>query len=400
MKRNLSNRTNGSASSREYTFATTCKVAASVVMAMFFTAIFSSCSSESINYHPTAATGLMADSASQRGLGWHLFTVKASATDIDGNSISANAEVRYETDQVVYVDSEEELGLPVTATTPDGTNFTTNNGNVIVRTESHSADGVNLNVAGGEWRNGTLGERIDEGTQIRQICYANIADQAFATANLPESFSKEWRGEKVSVVEYHRVFVKKAAPVEISYRKTFTLDFDDTKGSIYADMLVEKVQGESVLDKWAHYDVMAAWGEYKPQVTAQSVTSTQFTTHDVLGEAKDLENDVPGLGDKGTYTRKNVRHTAETFEVQFPSTADANGNTVRPVRGQIDVWVYTYEFVNPEDNHREVFEVEFSVESTKSEVNPNTNAYERTIVIKVNGQVVDTQNGSVQLTIG
>lgn len=379
--------------------ANTFKFATCAVMVMLLTAL-TSCSSESVNFHATAASNLLGSIEENDGLGWATVDVEASATDINGNSISATANVRYECAPEVPVANEEELGLPVVLTlNADGT-IATGDGNKITRSESHNTSkGVTLNVAGPDLsKGGHLGERIESGNTIRQEVIASPSDEAFATAtNLPESFTKEWRGEKVSTVKYYRVYTK-AAPVEVTYRKSLVLDFEDTKGGIYADLLVEKIQGETVLDKWAHYDVMAAWGEYKPQVTAQSVTSTQFTTHDVLGEAKDLENDVPGLGDKGTYTRKNVRHTAETFEVQFPSTADANGNTVRPVRGQIDVWVYTYTFENPEDNHTEDFSVEVEVVSTKSEVNNST--YERTIVIKVNGQVVDTQNGSVQLTIG
>jgi hypothetical protein len=377
------------------------KFTANATMAMLFVAL-TSCSGEMANFHATAASNLLGSIEENDGLGWAEIDVEASATDINGNSISATANVRYECAPEVPVANEEELGLPVVLTlNADGT-IATGDGNKITRSESHdTSKGVTLNVAGPDLsKGGHLGERIESGNTIRQEVIANPSDEAFATAaNLPESFTKEWRGEKVSTVKYYRVYTK-AAPVEISYRKTFTLDFEDTKGSIYADMLVEKVQGESVLDKWSHYDVMAAWGEYKPQVTAQSVTSTSFTTHDVAGEAKELEADVPGLGDKGTYTRKNVRHTAETFEVQFPSTADAEGNTIRPVRGQIDVWVYTYTFENPEDKHTENFSVEVEVVSTKSDVDTKTNTYERVIEVRINGEVVDTQTGKVSLTIG
>lgn len=380
-------------------FVNTFKFMTNVAMVMLF-ATLTSCTQESLEIDPTAAKAMMVDSLSQKGLGWHLFTVKASATDINGKAISAQAQVRYETDPVVYVTSEEELGLPVTATTPDGTNFTTNNGNVIVRTESHSANGVNLNVAGGEWKNGTLGERIDEETQIRQICYAHISDQAFASADLPEKFVKEWRGEKVSVIEYHRVYVKPVTPVEpIVYRKSLTLDLEDAaNGEAYGDMKVEKVQGTTVLDSWDCFGIMAKWGKYNPQVSSQSVNSFDFTSHDKAGEKKDLESDLPGLGKNKTFTRKNVRHTAETFEVRFQSNPDANGETIRPIRGQIDLWVYEYVFVNPEDEHTETFTVEVEVKSVKSEVNNST--YEREIHVVINGQTVDIQNGRVELTIG
>jgi hypothetical protein len=327
--------------------------------------------------------------------------VEAHASDASGNPISAEAHVRYETVKEVEVENEEELGLPVVITpTADG-NFTTNNGNVITRTENHSASGVTLNVAGGFAKEGTLGERTDEGGQIRQVVYAKISDEAFATATLPEKFTKEWRDEKVSVVEYHRIW-KKAAPVEVNYRKTLTLDFDDTKGSIYADMLLEKVQGETILEKAAHYDVMAAWGEYKPQVSSISVTGTSFRNEDIPGVnaySTEKDGDVTGLGDGGKYSRKCIRHTTETFSDVFTSTPDADGNTDRPVRCNLDVWVYSYT-CTLSDGHPETFEVEFSISSVKNEVDPNTNTYERIIEVKVNGEVVDTMNGKVSLTIG
>lgn len=389
------------ASSREIVFVNTLKFTANTMMAMLFMVLtLTSCSSESINNHPTAATGLMADSASQRGLGWHLFTVKASATDINGNSISANAEVRYDADRVVYVENEEELGLPISATTPDGQTFYTNDKNTIRRTENHSADGVNLNVAGGEFRYGALGARLNDTTQV---CYAYIADQSFATANLPESFSKEWRGEKVSVVEYHRIWKKAApAPAEVNYRKVLTIDWSDTRGAVYAEMVTEKTQGESVIERAAHYDMMAQWGVYNPQVSSISVLSTEFRNEDIAGvNAFSAEKDAAktGLGDGGKYTRRCVRHTNETFSDVFTSTPDADGNTDRPVRCNLDVWVYTYTCVLS-DGHEETFEVEFSISSVKNEVDPTTNVYERIIEVKVNGQVVDTMNGKVSLVIG
>jgi hypothetical protein len=340
---------------------------------------------------------MMVDSLSQKGLGWHLFTVKASATNINGKAVSANAEVRYDAEKVVYVETEEEMGMPVTATTPDGNTFYTNDKNTINRSENHSADGVNLNVAGGEWRGGYLGARLNDTTQV---CYAYIADNALITAtNMPDNFQKEWRGEKVSVIEYHRV-LRKAAPVDpIAYRKSLTLDFEDAaNGEAYGDMKVEKVQGSTILDSWDCFGIMAKWGKYNPQVSSQSVNSFDFTSHDKAGEKKDLESDLPGLGKNKTFTRKNTRHTAETFEVRFNSNPDANGETIRPIRGQIDLWVYTYEFTNPEDSHKETFTVEVEVKSVKSEVVNST--YEREIHVVINGQTVDVQNGKVELTIG
>jgi hypothetical protein len=331
-------------------------------------------------------------------LGKTVVDFNGSATTATNENISGNGALNYTCMPKVYV---EALGLPTDVkANADGTTFTSSDTNTFNRSFSWQGNGVN-GTSTGEWKQTVILREINDSTELVEAQFEE--EWSIWTSLLPSegNYTSSKSGKELVRVQYLRV-VKPAAPapVEVTYRKSLVLDLEDTKGGIYADLLVEKLQGETVLEKWSCYGVMATWGEYKPQVTSQSVSSFEFTTHDKAGEAKDLEADVPNLGDKGTFTRKNIRHTAETFEVQFPSAADAEGNTVRPVRGQIDVWVYTYEFVNPEDNHREVFEVEFSVESTKSEVNPNTNAYERTIVIKVNGQVVDTQNGSVQLTIG
>lgn len=354
-----------------------------------------------INNHPAQASSLMGSMNKAQGHGYATIDVEAHATDASSNPISAEAHVKYQTVDV-EVENEEELGLPIILTAnPDGS-FTTNNGNVITREESHSANGVTMNVAGGFPQEGSLGERTDEGDQIRQIVFAKISDEAFATASLPEKFDKDWRDSTISVVEFHRIWKKKADPVEINYRKTLTLDFDDTKGSIYADMLLEKVQGETILEKAAHYDVMAAWGEYKPQVSSISVTGTSFRNEDIPGVnaySTEKDGDVTGLGDGGKYSRKCIRHTTETFSDVFTSTPDANGNTDRPVRCNLDVWVYSYT-CTLSDGHPETFEVEFSISSVKNEVDPSTNTYERVIEVKVNGQVVDTMSGKVSLTIG
>jgi hypothetical protein len=320
-------------------------------------------------------------------LGKTVVTFSGSATTADEKNISGEGNLTYTCLPKVYV---ETLGLPTDVTAnADGT-YTSSDTNSFNRTFDWQGNGVN-GTSTPSWERTIIVKQLNDSTELVEAQFEE--SWSIWTSLLPSEgdYTASKSGKELVRVQYLRVVKPEAPkPIEISYRKTLTLDFEDTKGGIYADLLVEKLQGETVLDKWSCYGVMATWGEYKPQVSAQSVTSFEFTTHDKAGEAKDLEADVPNLGDKGTFTRKNVRHTAETFEVEFPSTADADGNTVRPIRGQIDLWVYTYEFTNPEDNHTEDFSVEVEVVSTKSEVNNST--YERTIVIKVNGQVVDTQN--------
>jgi hypothetical protein len=327
-------------------------------------------------------------------LGKTSVTWEGSATTAEGANINGNGSLIYSCLPKVYVD---QLGLPTNVSMNADGSFSSSDSNVFTRDFNWNSTSGVTGTSFGSWERTIIVKQLNDSTELAEAQFNE--EWAIRTTLLPKDIEAIKSGKELVRVQYLRVVKPEAPkPIEISYRKTLTLDLEDTKGGIYADMLVEQIQGESVLNKWGCYGIMATWGEYKPQVSAQSVSSFEFTTHDKAGENKELEADVPGLGDKGTFTRKNVRHTAETFEVQFPSADDAEGNTVRPIRGQIDVWVYTYTFENPEDNHTEDFSVEVEVVSTKSEVNNST--YERTIEIRINGEVVDVQNGKVSLTIG
>jgi hypothetical protein len=384
-------------------FVATLKVTANTMMAMLFM-VLTSCSGEAIgDHHPSSASNLIGTMDESNGIGWAQVDVEANATDADNNNLNASASVRYEGEKEVMVENEEELGLPVILTLTGENTIATGDKNVITRTESHKASkGVTLNVAGPDLsKGGYLGERTENGDTIRQEVLANLIDEAFATAaSLPEGKIKEWRDSKTSVVKYYRVFVKKAAPEEpIVYRKTLTIDWSDTKGSAYADMLTEKVQGNTVLEKAAHYDIVAAWGQYKPEVKTINVTGTSFRNEDIQGVNAlnaTSDGDVTGLGDDGKYTRRCVRHTTETYSDVFTSTPDADGNTDRPIRCNLDTWLYEYT-CELSDGHTETFSVEFEIKSIKNEVDPTTNIYERIIEVRINGQLADTMNGKVQL---
>jgi hypothetical protein len=377
------------------TLANTCKFAANTMMAMLFM-VLTSCSGEKIgDHHPAQAKSLMTSVDSTMSLGKTVVDFAGSATTATNENISGEGNLTYTCMPKVYVDV---LGLPTDVTANNDGTFTSSDGNTFNRSFSWQGNGVNGSSTP-TWERTIILNEINDSTELVEAQFEE--EWSIWTSLLPSegNYTSSKSGKELVRVQYLRVVKPEAPkPIEITYRKSLVLDLEDTKGGIYADLLVEKLQGTEVLEKWSCYGVMATWGEYKPQVSAQSVSSFEFTSHDKAGEAKELEADVPGLGDKGTYTRKNIRHTAETFEVQFPSTADADGNTIRPIRGQIDLWVYSYEFVNPEDNHTEDFSVEVEVVSTKSEVNNST--YERTIEIRINGEVVDVQNGKVELTIG
>jgi len=389
-------------------FVATLKVTTNTAMVMLFAVVLTlcACSGESIgDHHPSSASNLIGTMDESNGIGWAQVDVEANATDADNNNLNASASVRYECEKEVFVENEEELGLPVVLTLTGENTIATGDKNVITRTENHSASkGVTLNVAGPDLsKGGTLGERTTSGDTIRQAILANLIDEAFATTSaLPEGKIKEWRGSKTSVVKYYRVYVKQT-PAEITYRRSFELDFSSiSKGKVFAQMKIEKVQGNEVLETASHFGVIAQWGAYNPQVSSISVLSTEFRNEDIAGLnafSAEKDGEKGGLGDDGKYTRRCVRHTNETFSDVFTSTPDADGNTDRPVRSNLDVWVYTYTCVLS-DGHTETFNIDFEIKSVKNEVDPTTNTYERIIEVKVNGEVVDTMTGKVSLIVG
>lgn len=388
------------ASSREIVFVNTLKFTANATMAMLFVVsfIFCACSGESIgDHHPAQAKSLMTSVDSTMSLGKTVVDFNGSATTATNENISGEGNLTYTCLPKVYV---ETLGLPTDVTAnADGT-YTSSDTNTFHRSFSWQGNGVNGSSTP-TWERTVIVAQLNDSTELVEAQFEE--EWSIWTSLLPSegNYTSSKSGKELVRVQYLRV-VKPAAPAEVTYRKTLTIDWSDTKGSVYADMLTEKVLGTTVLEKAAHYDVMAAWGEYKPQVSSISVTGTSFRNEDIPGVnaySTEKDGDVTGLGDGGKYSRKCIRHTTETFSDVFTSTPDANGNTDRPVRCNLDVWVYSYT-CTLSDGHPETFEVEFSISSVKNEVDPNTNTYERIIEVKVNGEVVDTMNGKVSLTIG
>lgn len=366
------------------------------MLVMSLVIILTSCTQESLEIDPSAASNLIYSNDLTSKLGYTNAWWEGSAINAQAKTLSCRAEQNYVGEDTITVGV---LGLPVVQVgepkvNPDGSiDFTFSDGEIVTLTEEIVANGVDFTNKT-TFTYATL-DRIDDKHEQVTLHFNN--NWKLSTDQLPSNVTKEAKGnEDVPFMYIHELTVVPVDP--ITYRKSLVLDFEDaSNGEAYGDMLVEKVQGSTILDSWDCFGIMAKWGKYNPQVSSQSVTSFDFTSHDVPGEKKDLESDLPGLGKGKTFTRKNVRHTAETFEVKFTSNPDANGETIRPIRGQIDVWVYEYVFVNPEDNHKETFTVEVEVKSVKSEVNNST--YEREIHVVINGQVVDVQNGKVTLVI-
>lgn len=369
---------------------------------LFATIILTSCSGEFNNPHAAQASSLIGSMNESQGHGWAQVEVEAHASDASGNPISAEAHVRYETVKEVEVENEEELGLPVVITpTADG-NFTTNNGNVITRTENHSASGVTLNVAGGFAKEGTLGERTDEGEQIRQVVYAKISDEAFATATLPEKFTKEWRDEKISIVEYHRIW-KKAAPVEPQYRLRWEIVEIDGN-DVYCGVVAEKsVNGGQTWEKKDELDYFMAMscGNLKPEVNGSKlVTSYDFTTSESKAQLEPMaprkgEGIAKGIDVLNTIAEDNI--WSNTFEAPM----DASNNTSLVIGGAQAVRVYEPVWHNPETGEVVKLDTPFTGEvvTTVNKVDEATGLYTITREVRFNGQFVNSETGTAQLQL-
>ena len=380
----------------------TFKFTANATMAMLFVAFLTACSSEDLNYHPTQASKLMGSMNEANGLGWATVDVEANATDINGDNIYANAHVRYECDPEVYVESEEELGLPVSLSLNNDGTIATGDGNKITRSESHSASkGVTLNIAGPDLsKGGTLGELTSNGDTLRREIVVNPGDAAFATADLPESFTKEWRNSKTSVVKYYRVYVKKAAPVVAQYRlrpQFVEVDGGYAYFNIYAEKSIDNGATWSEMDRYIDF-VGMRYGTWKPNVSSQLVSSYDFTTND-KPVPMTADEGREGLGESKNFDVINLSKVEYRWGATFAAPADADGKTEREINGAQVVWVYGCVYHNPETGEPMPLNFTGEAKTTTNEVDKNTGIYTRVVSLICNGQTIDTQTGSVQLEI-
>lgn len=182
---------------------------------------------------------------------------------------------------------------------------------------------------------------------------------------------------------------------EISYRFTYKVDEVDN-GTVYADMLAERLVNGVVEKKWACWGLAGMFGEYKPDVEGIWVTNTNFrdnystTNHDTDPGAGDL-------GDAKAFTRENTSKIENHLSVLFDANADADGNTTREVAGHINLWSYRYTFVDPDNGHKETLDFNVTCKTTTHEVKDGI--YTRVVEILLNGEKVDTQTGTVKVTV-
>jgi len=367
--------------------------AANVVMAMFatmFVTILGSCTKEEINYHATSAKGLMVEIDSAMTWGNTQIWFDGTAKDVNGNVLDGNGEVNYVGLPKIYVD---QLGMPTSLVTSDGTNFSFSDGWSCKRSFTwNSNTGVN-GSATGSWVVTTI-TPVNDSTEIATSEFRD--DWAIWTNNLPEAVTASLSDVQSSKVIYLRV-VKPQAPKPDVVTYEWTAPVDEVAGGVaYVDVTVKRLRNGVVEKSWGVYTSGIRFGEYKPSVASVVVNSYNFNTTDWL-EALATEADKVNQGDEGAFTIVNSAKQQAHLSVVFGAPADANGSTEREIAGHVNLWSYDVIFTDSETGHVETISFKAKAETVKNEV--ENGSYVRTVNILCNGEVVKVQNGSVALTL-
>ena len=366
------------------------KVAMGMLAALFF--FLTSCTKEDVNYHPSSAKALMVSVDSTMVLGKTDVTIEGTATTADDNSLYGKGEVSYNGLPQVYVD---QLGMPTTVTTTDGVNFVSSDGNNFRRTFSWSSD---INVSStGVWSETVIVAQLNDSTELAEARFNENWD--VWTNQLPSTFEGAKQGKELVRVQYLRV-VKPAAPEPepdvVTWRMRAEAD-ETVEGDSYFTVFAEKLVNGTVAKVWKTYVAGISFGTWRPNVSAQLVNSTNFTVQDSTDE---LPTDEPrhNLGTEKAFSVVNTSKVEYHFIAGFDAPKDADGNTERKVAGHINVWSRSVVFHNPETGEDMRYDFVGTAETTTHEVDANK-VYRRVVVIKCNGEVVDTQVGTVQLTL-
>jgi len=182
---------------------------------------------------------------------------------------------------------------------------------------------------------------------------------------------------------------------EISYKFTYKIS-EVTNGKLYADMLAERLVNGITEKSWACWGLAGRFGEYKPNVDGIWVTNEKFRDNfSTTDHATDKS--AGGLGDAEAFTRENTSKIENHLSVLFDANADADGNTTREVAGHINLWSYRYTFVDPDNGHKETLDFEILAKTTTHEV--KNGIYTRVVEITCNGETVETQTGTVKVTV-
>jgi hypothetical protein len=361
------------------------------MLVMSISLIFCACTKEDVNYHPTSAKNLMTSVDSTMVLGATDVTIEGTATTAEGTAISGQGNLSYVGLPKVYV---EQLGLPTAVSTTDGTNFVSSDGNNFRRTFNWTG---NVNVSStGVWSETVILKQLNDSTELAEARFNENWD--VWTNQLPSTFEGAKQGKEIVRVLYKRV-VKPVAPEPepvVEYRMRSEFD-EAVDGDAYFTVFAEKVVNGKVAKTWKTYVAGISFGTWRPNVSAQVVNSTNFTVQD---STDSLKTDEPrhNLGTEKAFSVVNTSKVEYHFIAGFEAPRDAEGNTTRTVAGHINVWSRSVVFHNPETGEDMNYDFVGTAETTTHEVDGN-NVYRRVVTIKCNGETVDTQEGTVQLTI-
>jgi hypothetical protein len=367
------------------------------MLMLSLTTILFSCTEEKIGeFHPTAATGLKVEADSVMKLGRTDVTLEATAKDVNGKVLDGKAELAYKGLPKIYV---ETLGMPAYVTTEDGTNFVSSDGNNFVRSFSFTS---NTGVSGtsiGKYSHTVLLGQLNDSTELVEAVFTEDWHISVADGVLPEMFAEPVSGTQNVRVQYLRVVKPADEPIVedvVTWRMRSEAD-ETVDGDSYFTVFAEKLVNGTVSKTWKTYVAGISFGTWRPNVSAQLVNSTNFTVKDSTDE---LPTDEPrhNLGTEKLFSVINHSKVEYHFIAGFDAPKDAEGKTERTIAGHINVWSNTVIFHNPETGEDMNFVFEGTAETTNHEVT-DTNLYTRTVVIKCNGEVVDTQVGTVQLTV-
>lgn len=371
--------------------------AAKISMAMLLmslTTILFSCTEEKIGeFHPTSATGLKVEADSTMTLGRTEVSLDATATDINGKTLDGKASLSYVGLPKVYVQT---LGMPAYVTTQDGTNFVSSDGNNFVRSFSFTSNTGVQGTSVGKYSHTVLLGQLNDSTELVEAVFTEDWHISVADGVLPEMFAEPVNGTQNVRVQYLRVVKPIVVEDVVTWRMRAVAD-ETVDGDSYFTVYAEKLVNGNVNKTWKTYVAGISFGTWKPNVSAQVVNSTSFTVQDSTDE---LPTDEPrhNLGTEKLFSVVNHSKVEYHFDVRFSAPKDAEGKTERTIAGHINVWSNSVIFHNPETGEDMTYEFNGTAETTTHEVDGN-NVYRRTVVIKCNGEVVDTQVGTVQLTV-
>ena len=185
-------------------------------------------------------------------------------------------------------------------------------------------------------------------------------------------------------------------PVQYRLRGEYV---ETVNGYTYYNVYAEKsVDGGS---KWTEMDKMEDFvaerhGKWKPNVTAQIVSTYEFTTHDTT-KSYDVE---PKQTERGTNKRFDIINVSKIeyfWKALFPAPVDADGNNKRDISGSQVQWVNKLIYHNPETGEEMPYEVKGGVKTSTHEVKDGV--YTRIVDIYCQDQIVESQKGTVALEL-